>query len=1258
MVNYTPIAVNELPQKTTGQIDEASALVMISEVDTENLLSSYTVKYSDLAETIANIANNIQGTPTIFYNVLDLLDIQTITITVTSKMVYYFVCQNNVNQGTLTINFEVDSLIDQAYQLNLVFVANEPPTHIILQLNGETKEEFDLPRNVISTAVGTIKNDYLVTSPPQASGDGFTNTFVGLDDVDIQNPVNGQFVVYDDTVDPLKPFVNKTVFIPQEIQDLLNVQITNPVSDQLLAVIVNLDNTISIINVDPNTAEVTYESVLFVFAPGANNTNIAFGVYVDPLSGLNKITLNFDTTPLQQSITAAIDIANQYTDEQIALIGTAIPTTNTLTTITIPNQNFSNNPTNQWTSLAAYQGNGPRQVLQPTNNYVLNYTFVNGKIIGNAGNTGVTVPTLTTDNINLYMMCPIVLDNSLLTADYIFVSINLTITNGYTGPNTVANQAFNIYFNTAQLNYLNHIQATGVPAPIAYKEFSPAPFTVGNSWVITRTFAVNNKRAVLVANTRTITFPYNAKNFCGAPNLYPPVDWANIGFDGLGTSNERGPYGVYYQTTNLWTQQYTKFATALLPDFNTKIQMNYDFSTVRVGPSDGTKQGGDAQKAGIYNACWLFLDTTALSNDYITVELTINYRAKFPLTTNSGWTETTFDIPLAIQLGVPGNSVPTFISKPITILSKPVTTAINGTNWNVLGIVQGVFKKTIYVSRTTWTDTNPNNAIFIRDAGDVNFSSDVDDYGDTKQVLWRNIATGLIENKNINDITWINYGEPECSAQFPDYVPGTGLFTGSTLLQPEVFVLEPYNYNISLTSYYFVNISAAREPANFIVQYDNFLLTESYQFNLRIDNSFLNETITINLGSFLSVPSSSFPETDFISDIPTNIATLIIPAHSIGYFYFIGSLFSFTMIGSSIVPVIDYIDTTIGYMEVYTNNVNSRWKLTGYYNNYTSLIDFDENWARYPNVNETPNFLFGGDPHYFNTFFPSHPSRDEFWKFKDYTFGFSPLTAQEGWIQDANENLITPKNNLYVRFARIKMQLPASHIVDVIYNTENTYEREMGYLRRVMIEDPTNLLNYIDQMEIYGWDGAKNKVYLTFMNGETTYDILPNFVNNADNLFSFVQNIQRSQSLLPDPYYAITPKDYSQQFWIVNADNTANPTTNRINSKVNIDRPPIFFQGLFNLTFDLAGQLTQMLFVKPFDNVNFDYPTTFVYPKDLFSSNYTNFEDTNLAYNLKVLTDNADLSFNGQTYLYPKIVSTKFSGFIDLSPNAYSPLNS
>lgn len=52
-MEYTPISIQQLPEKTTNQIDLSSALLMLSEISTMDVLSSYTVSYLDVITSLA-----------------------------------------------------------------------------------------------------------------------------------------------------------------------------------------------------------------------------------------------------------------------------------------------------------------------------------------------------------------------------------------------------------------------------------------------------------------------------------------------------------------------------------------------------------------------------------------------------------------------------------------------------------------------------------------------------------------------------------------------------------------------------------------------------------------------------------------------------------------------------------------------------------------------------------------------------------------------------------------------------------------------------------------------------------------------------------------------------------------------------------------------------------------------------------------------------------------------------------------------------
>lgn len=1254
IISQTPISIQDLPLKNTAQIDEQTALVMISETDTEDSLSSYTVLYSELVNTISNIANNIQGTPLTFYPALNITNNETITILVNSKRTYVFDFQNT-EQGNLTINFEVANLNAEAYQLNLIFRTVAFPTSVTLQLNGNTTEQFNLTESSISTSIGTISNDILTTTPPTVASGGGNNTFFGLDDVNIPNVTTGQFLITN--VDPLnnQPTVQAVdVVIPTLLGQLSDVSTVGGQANDLLGLVLEPAGLIWK-PITPSSVDVTYESVLAVFAPNADNTNIDFGVYVDPLTALNKITLNFNTYDLEQAITAALNAAKQYTDEQIAGISTTIPPVVPLPIITVPMETFTNNTTNQWTNIAAYSGAGPIQILQPTNNYVLNYTFNNGKIVGTT-NAGVIVPQITTNNINLYMMCPIFLDTSLLSSDYIYVTINLIVTNRYTGTNAIGNQAFNIYLGNPNSvgsnigNYLNHIQPTGTSLPfrITYQEFSPTSYAVGNSWTITRTFAINKLNAVLVNNPTTITFPYVGQNFCGSPPNYLFVNWTDIQYGGLPAPNVKtGPFGIYASSTNLWTQQYTKFATSLEPNLLTNIIMDFDFSTVTTQIVSSSTGGDATTTSSIYNTCWLFLDTNNLTTDYQPVNLTLNYRIKLPLAGSAGWSNYTPEFFLSVVLGVPGNNVPSAGSKLLKVFSRTIST-ITFAEWPFQGVIQGTYKKTIYINKTSWTDVNPNQIFAIQEAIDADIPPTVEFDTSGQLILAFDPTTKLFTTKNLFEIGLINYGEAEVARDYPDFDPVIGgNFTDYSPYGSNSFPVKAFNYNLSLTYKYFVS-GLSDFPTIFNLSFDEFEGTQTIDFNIKIDNSRNSEKLTIYFGGFFRSSGSTFPPSQSVEGLAASISILQIPPASIGYFNFRGNPEYMIQIGSQIIGIPEYIIDFIGvfgltaYMEKYTDDVNRVWRDSGYFCNFTRGLGGVAQgggfaWNYYANINQTPTFNYGGDTACFLTFFPTHPYRGEFWKFKTYTVAFKRgFTVFEDFLQNANENLITPKNNLYPRMARIKMKTPFTNLTEMFDNTENSWEKECGYLRNILKNDPSNLLDYIDEIEIYGWDGIKQKVYLTYKSSVfdpienqykpvSTYEILgTEFSTASDTTFSFVADVNNNNDLERAPYYQIMPKNLTNQRWLIGQRSETALSLLPITSTVNIDRPPIFLQGLLELTFDAFDQLTGMSFVKPFNLFssveNGYYPYTFTFPDAIFGCNFTHYEEPRLPRTLWILS--------------------------------------
>ena len=1006
---------------------------------------------------------------------------------------------------------------------------------------------------------------------------------------------------------------------------------------------------------------VTYEEVLAVFAPNANNTNIDFGVYVNPETMLNQITLNFNTAELEQEISTAVVTANNYTDEQIANLNVVIEP-NELPFTTINLANVSNNPTNQWTTLASYQGNCAFQSLLPTNNYIINMTFDNGKIVGNAGNTGVIVPPINLQNINDYMMCPIVLDNSNLTSSYIFVTISCVITNRYTGPDTISNQAANFYLNNTELNYLNHIQsAPDVPVPYFYSLVSSAPISVGSTYTFTKTFYVNNAKAIPTNNFINVNYGYNAVNFCGVPSAVPPGRqwaWEDIIQSGFPLSQ---PYPLaQYSYPSYWTRSNSNFFYQIIDSTSfLNITMDYDWCTVNP-QSNGVGEYSGVATVNL-NSCYLFLNNSILTSNYLPINITVNYRMKVPFNTlgngNKIW-----NIYLAVILqntNTLPSTVPSVVPKPILISAYNFTSP-PGTS--LLGIQTGTFTKTIYVNNVGFTTENPNNVKLLSALQDVNVESVQDNY-----LLRYNGITNTYEPTSIINLTNITYKEADFLNDNPNFTIGVGPFL-------ESIVLQNYNYTYILPYVYF-NFDP---DINFNIDATNIDATSN--LNLIIDNSQNQFQFNLNISCTLSILSTlNPPQTN--QNFTVLKYQIIIPAFSIGTYNFVCTAQSISKIGENI-DVLTYSLTTVqSYLENYTNDVNKQWTTTGFYCAYFSDLGSITNYnpitqpvynyqlGQYFNINKTPNFFFGGDPRFAYSFLPSHPGREEFWKFRSYSLSFSPHSIFEDRIKTANSNVVTPSQNLYSRIARVVMKPPLEELEDPFIQTENAWEKEFGYLRWVLLNDPTNFINYIDKIEIFGWDGAGNNVYLSLSDSGTIYDNSSNTLLAMNNTFSFIQNLQSLVATNNDfyepgaaPYYEIYPKDYSQQYWQLGNNQITSPNVfpfpypnflssrwDIYNTTINIDRPPVFFQGLFTLTFDNYVTFNNLLTLSfsSFGNFQSTVGRNFIYPLDLYASNYTNTWEPGLKTVFNLLTSNTSSSTPPiPTYVPPSMeIKIPFSGY-------------
>lgn len=1248
-MEYTPISIQELPQKTISAINPDSALVMISEIDTGDVLSSYTVSYFDIIESIKESADKV-----------------------TDQFAVVYFPSSFVPDG---INNPMDSLNQAGQITDLSLFDNARPETLDIELTDVANF------NIYLANVPPINNTFTstkVTITPAVLGNTpninlFRATKVNITFIQqAGNPISlwESFEIYigdlrvdliDSTYSIYNNFFTLELLVnglsPEDVNGgKVSFQYVNNTNKLLASTANNLQTQIN--NIGPG-GEVTYNNVLAVFAP--EEGNIDFGTYVNPGSGLNQITLDFDTTEIEGAIEAAIVSANNYTDQQIALIDFEI-NPNGLPTITVPNVNITNNPTSTWTTLGSYAGQCSYQILEPTNNYILNYTFDNGKITGNAGNTGIDVPLLTVNNINNYMMCPIVLNNAALTNSYIFVTINITITNRYTGPNTIGNQAFNLYINNSQLNYLNHIQLPpAIPVKFSYSEFSPAPFAVGDSWVITRTFAVNSQSAVNINNPTTISYNYNAQNFAGAsttpPTFYP---WSAINAYGIpGSPNTINLFAAYTNSTFWQTSGVCNFYAELLNESYVNIIMNFDWAPVNAG---NTPNGNPDNLQ--YNSCFLFLNKAALTSVYIPVNLKINYRMK--VTTQNQ--NKTWNIYLQVNL-LNNSTLPSSVPPDTTNIK--IATFVAGSGAPYLGVNEGVFEKTIWVNKDNFSQVNPNNNLFLNDLGDVNSSPLLNSV-----LSFRELANAY-QSVPISTLLNISYNEVDYLNEHPNFTPSTGPYL-------EEIILQNFNYTYNLSSVYFGLPTGKVFSHNLLIDATN--LSNTIKFILIInnsvsDNAFQSYTFTIKNKIF--IPPTINPNLEDGQTLIILKDKITIPAYSVGTFVFECTQISINLISTNIdtLPPTD----ALSYLLQYTNDINKQNLNTGFYANLISIPSalnfpslfpnnryrFGENFAS--DVYDVPSFMCGGDTFIAHTFLPSHPNRAEFWKSKEYCVCFDTNDTIETSIKAFIANP-TARNSFYPRMARLRVKLDMPDLNSIWDNTENNWEKEFGTLIRKINADPTKFLEYVDKFEMFGWDGAGNNVYISYVDGVSTYDNSSNALLAMKNTFIFIQNLDASivsgsSSGSGAPYYMLNVPygydypNFTKQYWQLSSNPItepnvypnpypADPTTryDLYKTTLNIDRPPVLFQGYFQMTFDdgiALNAITGMNFVSFLQN-----NANIVFPEYLIVTNYKNGDsntgEIGLTNVLKILEEN---TYTPRPYVFPFIsygnnTFTGYNGFI------------
>lgn len=159
-MSYSPISIQELPEKSANQIDQSSALIMLSEINTSDVLSTYTVGYVDFITNILSLINRT-GIINVGYDVFLTSNTETINITILSENVYFFTFYNT-GQGNLTLNFNASTILLDSVKLNLVFIANTFLTNVVLQLNGITHQTLQIIPNKTSIALGIVNSSQLI----------------------------------------------------------------------------------------------------------------------------------------------------------------------------------------------------------------------------------------------------------------------------------------------------------------------------------------------------------------------------------------------------------------------------------------------------------------------------------------------------------------------------------------------------------------------------------------------------------------------------------------------------------------------------------------------------------------------------------------------------------------------------------------------------------------------------------------------------------------------------------------------------------------------------------------------------------------------------------------------------------------------------------------------------------------------------------------------------------------------------------------
>lgn len=330
------------------------------------------------------------------------------------------------------------------------------------------------------------------------------------------------------------------------------------------------------------------------------------------------------------------------------------------------------------------------------------------------------------------------------------------------------------------------------------------------------------------------------------------------------------------------------------------------------------------------------------------------------------------------------------------------------------------------------------------------------------------------------------------------------------------------------------------------------------------------------------------------------------------------------------------------YILSYVTDLNKQFQNTSLFANYFSIPNragTDYKTIVYDNALDTPDIQFSGQENLFYTFTEGERDETKFWINNSYTVAYSKNTATESTIVAALGSF-----DIFPKMTRAVIDFT---LVPGISNndSDNLWNKQVGALRWILENDPTNLFTYMDQIEVFYINAFGTQEYI-YYNKATSTTVLLSLPFTNGNYWNYIENAVDIQNGVYAPFYSQNPRidnnadAFDGQKFNVNWTDFTVPNQS-IGIKSNIDNPPIFLQGKLNLTFS-GSDLTALTFTS-FDDMGL---TSTTYPNDMFVCNYSPYNELSFQNVLSIL---ADPSITTPSYIFPGFTPPTYRPFP--SPN-------